>query len=86
MFPPALLHSRALHVLFATFAALILTPREVSAYIDPGTGSMVYQALLAVILGLGFVLRGARARIAEFVRGVFGLRSRPSKSSRDEHP
>jgi hypothetical protein len=72
-------------VLFLTFAALMLTPRQAYAYIDPGTGSMVYQALLAVLLGLGFVLRSARAQIAEFVRGVFGLRRRSSKSSRDEH-
>ena len=54
--------SRAPWVLFVTFAALMLTPRPAYAYIDPGTGSMVYQALLAVILGLGFVLRNARHR------------------------
>jgi hypothetical protein len=73
-------------VLFVTFAALILTPLQAYAYIDPGTGSLIYQTLLAVVLGLGFVLRSARARIARFVKGVFGLRGRPSDSSRDEYP
>lgn len=85
MFRSTSRRSRAPWVLFVSIAAVILTPRQASAYIDPGTGSMVYQALLAVILGLGFVLRGARARIAESVRRVIGLRSRSSKSSRDEH-
>jgi hypothetical protein len=63
---------------------MMLTPRQADAYIDPGTGSMVYQALIAVILGLGFVLRGARARVAEFVRGVFRRRRESPKISRDE--
>jgi hypothetical protein len=31
--------------------------RPVDAYIDPGTGSMLYQALLAGLLGVGFTFR-----------------------------
>ena len=71
-------------MLFVTFAALILTPRRAYAYIDPGTGSLIYQTLLAVILGLGFMLRSARARIVGFMRDVFGRRARPPKYSRDK--
>ena len=86
MFRTSSLRFRVCWVLFMAFAALVLTPRQAYAYIDPGTGSLIYQTLLAMILGLGFVLRSARARIGEFVRGVLGRRVRPSRSSRDAHP
>jgi hypothetical protein len=73
-------------MLFLTLAVLIVTPRQAYAYINPGAGSLVYQTLLAVIVGLGFVLRSARAWIAGFVRDAFRRRGRPSKPARDERP
>lgn len=35
----------------------IFTPSVARAYIDPGTGSMVLQALLAAVLAAGVVLK-----------------------------
>ena len=38
------------------------------AYIDPGAGSMVVQALLATLLAIPFVFRSAIGRVLERVR------------------
>lgn len=47
----------------ATAAGLLLaTPMNAWAYIDPGSGSMAYQVLLAGLLAAGFLFRKAWAR------------------------
>jgi hypothetical protein len=65
----------------ALLASLVLlaSPAPAYAYIDPGAGSMLYQALLAALLGLAFTLRSARDWITRTVRGLFG--SKPSSES-----
>lgn len=47
---------------------LTVAPASAHAYLDPGTGSMVLQALLAVLVGTGLMLKGLRARLVAFVR------------------
>ncbi|MCM2465224.1 hypothetical protein DIC75_02630 [Methanoculleus sp. CWC-02] len=37
--------------------ALIVIPQSVSAYLDPGVGSMIWQLLVAVGLGVAFTLK-----------------------------
>jgi hypothetical protein len=44
----------------------------VIAYIDPGTGSMIYQAALTALLGLGLVIRQSRDSISRFLRRITG--------------
>jgi hypothetical protein len=44
------------------------------AYIDPGSGSLIYQTLLTILLGLAFVLRRAGGSISRFVKRLFGKR------------
>lgn len=42
--------------LFALFIiGLTITPA--SAYLDPGTGTMLFQALIAVLMGLGLTVK-----------------------------
>lgn len=60
---------------------LLASPAPAYAYIDPGAGSMLYQALLAALLGLAFTLRSARDWIARTVRGLFGSKP-PSEGDR----
>ncbi len=36
---------------------VLLWEQPVAAYFDPGSGSLIYQALLAGLLGLGFTFR-----------------------------
>ena len=50
---------------------IFFLPSTSHAYIDPGTGSLILQALVAAgITALAF-LRGVRMKIAEFFRRVF---------------
>jgi hydrogenase-4 membrane subunit HyfE len=56
----------------AVVGLLLLRERPVHAYIDPGTGSLIYQTALTVVLGLGLVLRRSRQSIVRFVRRLSG--------------
>jgi hypothetical protein len=56
----------------AALLMLGIAERPAFAYIDPGTGSLIYQTALTVLLGLGFVLRRSRASITQFVKRVSG--------------
>jgi hypothetical protein len=54
--------------------ALLMTvsvPTSAHAYFDPGTGSMLMQALVAAVVGLAFTLRGLRSRLAALARRLF---------------
>ena len=51
---------------------VLIGERPAFAYIDPGTGSLIYQTALTVLLGLGLVLRRSRASISRFVRRLGG--------------
>jgi len=44
----------------------------VAAYIDPGTGSLIIQMLLAVLVGAGFAVKIFWTRIKSFFSKVFG--------------
>jgi len=63
-------------------ALLLLAERPVQAYIDPGTGSMIYQTALTVVLGLGFALRRTFSSLLTSVRSRFGTRD----TSARKHP
>lgn len=49
-------------------AALLALPGEAAAYIDPGTGSLVIQGLIAAFAATAVVLRGYWYRIKAFFR------------------
>ena len=44
------------------------------AYIDPGTGSLVFQMMVAGLLTLGLMLGGVRDRVTGFLRRLSGRR------------
>ena len=46
-------------LLLAT-AVFLLAERSAYAYIDPGTGSLLYQAALTMLLGVGLAVRRPR--------------------------
>ena len=51
-------------------AALALIPSgEAAAYIDPGTGSLILQGLIATLAAAAVVIRGYWYRIKAFFRG-----------------
>jgi hypothetical protein len=51
---------------------LLVGERPAYAYIDPGTGSLIYQTILTLFLGLGLVLRRTRGSIARFFKRLGG--------------
>ena len=51
---------------------LLVNERPAYAYIDPGTGSLIYQPILLLFLGFGLVLRRTRESIVRFVKRLGG--------------
>lgn len=61
-------------VLIPFLAAVIFlfAERPAFAYVDPGTGSLLYQTALTIVLGLGLVFRRVRVSIVHFVKRLGG--------------
>lgn len=62
---------RAAGLMFVLLIAILATPRLASAYIDPGSGSMLWQATAAACIGSLFYVR----QVAMWVRKSLDLRS-----------
>lgn len=52
----------------STLAALALMPATASAYIDPGTGSILIQGLIGAIAAIGVTLKLYWHRVVKFFR------------------
>ncbi|MCX6551870.1 MAG: hypothetical protein NTY02_12885 [Acidobacteria bacterium] len=62
----------ARHALTIVFVlAFLLQAPDAYAYIDPGTGSLLFQTGLALLLGAGLVFRHAWRRIARAIAWLF---------------
>ena len=46
-----------LRILFLAALASFATEREASAYTDPGTGALIWQIMVAGLVGVGFYFR-----------------------------
>ncbi|MBI4265022.1 MAG: hypothetical protein HY657_11665 [Acidobacteria bacterium] len=57
-------------------AAWLLSEQPAYAYIDPGTGSLIYQTLLTLLLGVGLALRRWRESIVRFMKRLGGRDAR----------
>lgn len=60
-----------------TLAVLVcLWPEDANAYFDPGTGSMILQAVLAALIGISLAFSQVRVKIRSFfqrlVRKILG--------------
>jgi hypothetical protein len=61
----------------ACCSALLLMPGLAHAYLDPGTGSLLFQSLLAVLFGVSVAWR----RLREFVASCFRKLFTPKRSN-----
>jgi type VI protein secretion system component VasK len=61
--------------------AAVLFPAPAHAYVDPGTGSMVLQGIIAAVLGLGLTLKLTWRRIR---RRLTGKSSRDNETDADQ--
>lgn len=59
-------------VCFVAAVLLVVASVPASAYIDPGTGSFVLQAVLAGLLAVGFVLKSTWKNVTGVVARLFG--------------
>jgi hypothetical protein len=49
-------------------------------YLDPGSGSFLFQLLIAALVGLGVAIRASWSRI----KGWFGIKSPPQADDDDD--
>ena len=55
------------HILLPVFLVLFVLNGSAHAYLDPGTGSILLQALAAAVLAAGVFWQ----RITNFIKGLF---------------
>lgn len=56
---------------FSLIAIFILFTQETNAYIDPGTGSLVFQMVIGAILGFFFIIKLYFRKIKNFFVRIF---------------
>ena len=61
---------KSTYLVITVVYALVSWADNAYAYIDPGAGSMVLQAILAALIGIGVFVRQARVSIAAFFKRV----------------
>lgn len=59
-------------LILTALALVAATPA--SAYIDPGTGSYIFQIILGSVIGMGMALKAYWARVSDFLRRIFRKR------------
>jgi hypothetical protein len=64
-----------LALLSLAFGLLFLFPARARAYIDPGTGSYIFQVLLGAFLGMLFALKVFWRRMMQFFKRLFNRRA-----------
>ncbi len=62
---------RLSHLLLLCAGASLMLPTPAQAYIDPGTGSVVLQMLIAGALGAAFAVKRFWRKIVSFLSSVF---------------
>lgn len=59
-------------ILAFTFMFLVFVPQIAFAYLDPGTGSYLFQVIVLSIMGFFFTLRMYWQRFLAFLKSLFG--------------
>ena len=67
------------HATLVLLFLIVVLPRDVHAYLDPGTGSLVFQTVVAALAAAAYAFRSYWGRI----RGLFG---RKTVSRSNERP
>ena len=56
--------------------SLLSIPRDAFAYLDPGTGSYIFQLLIAGLLGAAFAIKVFWIRIKNFFAGLLSKKNK----------
>lgn len=74
-----------LYLSAVVFAALyFIYPQQAHAYLDPGSGSLIFQLVIGAVLGTLVTMRMYWSRVKRFVRGIFGGKSAPTDAPSDD--
>ncbi len=66
-------------IIFITFGLFLLMFPQVSyAYLDPGTGSYIFQIILASLVGVAFTIKIYWTKVKAFLVNLFSKRSQKS--------
>lgn len=80
-----MLHRHApMSTVLAVLCLILLNEQAAMAYIDPGSGSLIYQAILAALLGVGFTFRRVLSALKRVGRRAETPLTPPSGSQRAE--
>ena len=64
--------------------SVLFFANQAYAYIDPGTGSMIVQAIIAVIAGVSVSLGIFRRRVAFFFNNLFNRKNEKKHDSSEK--
>jgi hypothetical protein len=67
--------SITINVACLTLAIVLITMRPAHAYLDPGTGSYVFQIGLAMLCGVAFTVKACWGRITASLRKFFSAKA-----------
>ncbi|MFH1788176.1 MAG: hypothetical protein ABH834_02200 [Candidatus Altiarchaeota archaeon] len=59
---------------YIVLVLMFLLSQDVSAYIDPGTGSLFIQVLIAGLLGLVLTVKSWWSRLLDFIKNLLSGR------------
>lgn len=67
-------------MIFLILAGLVLVTKPAYAYLDPGTGSYIFQIVVATLLASGYFFRDKFGKIIGFIRGLFTKKTSEKKT------
>lgn len=62
--------------------AILVVPAGAHAYLDPGTGSVIVQAVVAGVVAVGFFVKTQWHRLTTFVGSLFGKKTASRDASK----
>lgn len=62
-------------VVLATISFFLIFSNQVNAYLDPGTGSYIFQLLIAGVFGGLFALKIFWGKLKRVLRNIFSTRN-----------
>jgi NhaP-type Na+/H+ or K+/H+ antiporter len=65
---------------FVLFMMAMLVPTDAHAYIDPGTGSFIIQAVIGAVLGAFFTMKLWMGSVKRFFRRIVGGTPAPAEA------
>jgi hypothetical protein len=68
--------SKTMKMLVLAAASCLLFPRYAYCYIDPGTGSYVFQIVIAAFVALSFAVKVYWQKIRQFVGRLFSKKEK----------